>query len=79
MFFRVLGKSHMERFSQRVGLVTGGSEGIGFAIAQRLIGEGATVYICGRRAEALNVLKSSWAKRYTPASSTWPTPMRLLR
>ncbi len=43
----------MERFSQRVGLVTGGSEGIGFAIAQRLIGEGATVYICGRRAEAL--------------------------
>ena len=43
----------MGRFSGRVGLVTGGSEGIGFAIAERLVAEGAAVVICGRRAEAL--------------------------
>ncbi len=43
----------MERFTGQVGLVTGGSEGIGLAIAERLISEGATVYICGRRQEAL--------------------------
>ena len=44
----------MKRFSQKVGLVTGGSEGIGLAIAQRLISEGAQVYICGRRQQALD-------------------------
>ena len=45
----------MSRFSfkNQVGLVTGGSEGIGYAIAERLIGDGATVYICGRRQDAL--------------------------
>ena len=44
----------MKRFSQKAGLVTGGSEGIGLAIAQRLISEGAQVYICGRRQQALD-------------------------
>ena len=43
----------MERFADRVGLVTGGSEGIGLAIARRLISEGATAYICGRREDVL--------------------------
>ena len=43
----------MERFTAQVGLVTGGSEGIGLAIARRLISEGATVYVCGRREDVL--------------------------
>ena len=43
----------MGRFSGRVGLITGGSEGIGFAIAERLVSEGAAVMICGRRPAAL--------------------------
>lgn len=43
----------MERFSRQIGLVTGGSEGIGLAIAKRLIAEGASVYICGRRSDVL--------------------------
>lgn len=44
----------MKRFTGQVGLVTGGSEGIGLAIAQRLISEGAHVYVCGRRDNVLD-------------------------
>ena len=38
----------------RIALVTGGSKGIGFGSAQRLIEEGAFVYITGRGREALD-------------------------
>jgi 3-oxoacyl-[acyl-carrier protein] reductase len=34
--------------SNKVALVTGGSRGIGFAIASTLAAEGASVAICGR-------------------------------
>ncbi|MWA03224.1 SDR family oxidoreductase [Actinomadura sp. LD22] len=39
------------RLDGRVALVTGGSKGIGLAIAGRLCGAGATVVFCGRDAE----------------------------
>ena len=38
----------------RVALVTGGTTGIGFGSAKRLIEHGATVYITGRRQEVLD-------------------------
>jgi NAD(P)-dependent dehydrogenase (short-subunit alcohol dehydrogenase family) len=41
------------RFQDRVALVTGGSGGIGLAIARRFVAEGARVTITGRRADAL--------------------------
>ncbi len=53
----------MDRFADRVGLITGGSEGIGLAIAHRLISEGATVYICGRRPDMLDAAGASLGPR----------------
>jgi NAD(P)-dependent dehydrogenase (short-subunit alcohol dehydrogenase family) len=42
------------RFDGRVALITGASRGIGFAIARRLIAEGARVVVTARRPEALD-------------------------
>ena len=44
----------MQRFADRVALITGGSRGIGFAIAQRLVEEGASVVITGRKQDSLD-------------------------
>lgn len=41
-----------ERFDGRVALVTGGSTGIGAAIVERLVGEGAAVVTCARHEPA---------------------------
>lgn len=43
----------MHRFEGRTALITGGSRGIGFAIARRLVDEGASVVITGRDEETL--------------------------
>jgi NAD(P)-dependent dehydrogenase (short-subunit alcohol dehydrogenase family) len=40
--------------SGKVAVVTGGSSGIGAAIARRFVAEGATVFITGRRQEAID-------------------------
>ncbi len=39
----------MRKLDSKIAVVTGGSSGIGLAIAERFINEGATVYITGRR------------------------------
>jgi NADP-dependent 3-hydroxy acid dehydrogenase YdfG len=43
----------MRRFEDRTAIVTGGSLGIGRAVAERLTSEGARVLITGRNAERL--------------------------
>ncbi|GAB3087638.1 SDR family oxidoreductase [Isoptericola sp. QY 916] len=42
------------RFTGRVALVTGGSRGIGLAVARRLVDEGCAVVVTGRKQEALD-------------------------
>ncbi|SDL83702.1 NAD(P)-dependent dehydrogenase, short-chain alcohol dehydrogenase family [Glycomyces sambucus] len=43
----------MQRFEGRVALITGASRGIGFAVARRLVSEGASVVVTGRDEAAL--------------------------
>lgn len=44
----------MGKFSGKTAVITGGSSGIGLASARRFAAEGATVFITGRRREALD-------------------------
>ena len=44
------------RFADQSVLVTGGGTGIGLAIAQRFVDEGASVTITGRREETLSAV-----------------------
>lgn len=46
-----------DRFADRVAAVTGAAQGIGFAVAERLRAEGATVYALDRSAD---VLEEAW-------------------
>lgn len=46
--------NHTARFTDKVAIVTGASRGIGLAIAQRLVDEGARVIITARGQEALD-------------------------
>jgi NAD(P)-dependent dehydrogenase (short-subunit alcohol dehydrogenase family) len=53
----------VDRFTGRVALITGGSRGIGFAIARRLVAEGAAVVITGRRQESLDAAVAALGER----------------
>ena len=53
----------MGQLDEKVTLVTGGSTGIGLAIARRFAAEGASVYLTGRRKAELDVAVESVGER----------------
>lgn len=62
----------MERLRGRVAIVTGGSRGIGYAIAGALLGEGAAVSLCGRT--AADVERAVAALQATPGGKVMGRP-----
>ena len=44
----------MGKLTDKIAVISGGNSGIGLAIAQRFVKEGAHVFIFGRRQEALD-------------------------
>jgi NAD(P)-dependent dehydrogenase (short-subunit alcohol dehydrogenase family) len=53
----------VQRFADRVALITGGSRGIGFAVARRLVAEGASVVITGRKQDSLDTAIAELGRR----------------
>ena len=65
------GPGPMEKFTNKLVLITGGSSGIGLALAKKLVSRGANVYILGRRLENLTTTSLELKKnRIDPSQRT---------
>jgi NADP-dependent 3-hydroxy acid dehydrogenase YdfG len=59
----------MKRLNGKIAVVTGGSSGIGFATAKAFVSEGATVYITGRRKDALEAAAAKIGEACIPVQA----------
>ncbi len=50
----------MANLNSKIAVVTGGTKGIGFAIADALLKGGASVFVCGRNARDLEAVVEHW-------------------
>ena len=64
--------THVERFTDRVAVITGGASGIGRASAVRLASEGATVVIVDTNEQAGKALADELGGSFLPADVTSP-------
>jgi NAD(P)-dependent dehydrogenase (short-subunit alcohol dehydrogenase family) len=69
----------MEKLANKIALVTGGSNGIGFATAVRLVEEGAYVYITGRRQAELDAAVKKIGRNVTGVQGDVAKPADLDR
>jgi len=69
----------MGKLESKIAVVTGGSSGIGYAIAKRFIQEGATVYIAGRRLPELEAAAEELGKQAKAIQTDIASPNSLDR
>ncbi len=65
---KLIGHSTL-RLDGKVAVITGGTSGIGLAIAQRFVDEGAHVFIVARRQEGLDEAVATIGKNVTPVQA----------
>ena len=56
----------MSRFKNKIAIVTGAGQGVGYACAEKFIKEGATVIGVGRTKEKLEKAQKELGKSYVP-------------
>ena len=69
----------MNRLQGKVAVITGGSSGMGFATAEQFVGEGAYVYITGRRKKELNAAVAKIGKNISAVQGDVSNPQDLDR